>query len=236
MKIMNWLKYAITGILLSIVAVACIDDAENLIEDDDIADLLENTLNSKSGGFDAQLEDMLYLVENYQDQCGQSIDSTFEKERGIGSIATFNYTFTWAGTVNCDNNNVPQDIDFTYSTVGTYNVPNMSSTDEGNYNINVSGLLPTNTHYNLAGTYTRTGTQTAKLRNELTFTATIGVSLTQMSIEKATKNISSGSAAFTVTGETSGGTSISKDGTITYNNDNTVTINLNNKEYTFNLD
>ena len=236
MTFMNWLKYGFAVFLLTVVAVACIEDAENLIEDDDIADLLENALTSKSGGFDSQLEDMLYLVENYQDQCGQSIDSTFEKGRVLGSIATFNYTYTWAGTVNCDDNNIPQNIDFTYSTVGTYSVPNMSSTDEGNYNINVSGLLPTNTHYNLAGTYTRVGTQTAKLRNELSFTATIGVSLTQMSIEKASKNISSGSATFTVTGETSGGAAISKDGTISYNNDNTVTINLNNKEYTFDLD
>lgn len=236
MKFMNWFKYGMAMLVLSVTVMACVNDAEELLEDEDIAELVENALNSKAGGFDAQMEDMLYLVENYQDQCGQSIDSTFDKEKSIGSLATYNYTYNWQGTVNCDSTNTPQDIDFNYTSIGTYSVPRMTSSDEGTYNMNVSGILPSNTHYNIAGSYTRVGTQTTKIRNELTFTATLGVALTQMSVEKTSRDIASGSATFTVTGDTSGGESVSKEGTITYNGDNTVTINLNNKDYTFDLD
>ena len=236
MKFMNWFKYGMAALVLSVTVMACVNDAEGLLEDDDIAELIENALNSKAGGFDAQLEDMLYLVENYQNQCGQSIDSTFEKEKGIGSIATYNYTYTWEGTVNCDSVNTPQNIDFTYTSNGTYSVPRMTSSDEGTYNMNVNGILPSATHYDITGSYTRVGTQTTKIRNELTFTATLGVTLTDLSIEKTSKDIASGSATFTVTGDTSGGESVSKEGSITYNGDNTVTINLNDKDYTFDLD
>lgn len=236
MKFMKWFKFGMAALVLSVTVMACVTDAEELLEDEDIAELIENALNSKSGGFDAQLEDMLYLIENYQDQCGQSIDSTFSKEKGLGSIVTYGYTYAWQGVVNCDSTNTPQDIDFTYTSNGTYTAPRMSSSDDGTYTMNVSGILPSNTQYNVVGSYTRVGTQTTKIRNELTFTATLGVALTQMNIDKTTKNISAGSATFTVTGETAGGETISKEGIITYNGDNTVTVNINNKDYTFDLD
>ncbi|MFK7947768.1 MAG: hypothetical protein AB8G11_09265 [Saprospiraceae bacterium] len=233
---MNWFKFGIAALVLSVTVMACVDDAEELLEDDDIAELIENALNSKSGGFDSQLEDMLYLVENYQDQCGESIDSTFEKEKGIGSIATYNYTYGWEGTVNCDANDVPQDIDFSYTSTGTYTVPRMTSSDNGTYNMNVSGILPTETQYNVAGSYTRVGTQTTKIRNEFTFTATLGVALTEMLVNKATKNIDSGTATFTVEATSPGGDAVNREGDITYNGDNTATISFNGKSYDFDLD
>ena len=87
MKFMKWFKFGMAALVLSVTVMACVTDAEELLEDEDIAELIENALNSKSGGFDAQLEDMLYLIENYQDQCGQSIDSTFSKEKGLRKVA-----------------------------------------------------------------------------------------------------------------------------------------------------
>lgn len=236
MKFMNWFKYGMAALVLSITVMACVDDAEELLEDEDIAEMIENALNSKSGGFDAQLEDMLYLVENYQDQCGASIDSIFEKEKNIASIATYNYNYGWQGTVNCDSSNVPQDIDFTYTSTGTYTVPRMTSSDNGTYNMNVSGILPADTQYDIAGSYTRVGTQTTKIRNEFTFTATLGVTLTQMLVDKATKNVDSGAATFTVEATSPNGDAVNRDGTITYNGDETVTVNFNGKDYTFDLD
>lgn len=237
MKFMNWFKYGMAALILSVTVMACVDDtAEELLEDDDIAELVENALNSKAGGFNAQLEDMLYLVENYQDQCGQSIDSTFSKEKGIGSIATYNYTYGWEGTVNCDSSNVPQDIDFDYTSTGTYTVPRMTSSDEGTYNMNVSGILPADTHYNVAGSYTRVGTQTTKIRNSFIFTATLGVALTEMRVQKSDKNVDSGTGTFTVDATAPNGDAVNKTGTINYNGDNTVTINLGGEDYTFDLD
>jgi hypothetical protein len=236
MKIMNWFKFGMAIMILSISVMGCISDATGLLEDEDVVELLENALNSKAGGFDAQIVDMLALVEMYQDDCNASIDSSYAKENGIGSF-TYNYNYNYTGTVICDSStSIPQNIEFDYTSIGTYAAPRMSSSDEGTYNITVNGIQPTNTNYNLVGSYTRVGTQTTKIRNELTFTATLGISLTSLLVEKATKDVKSGDGAFTVTGETSGGESISYDGTISYNDDNTVTVNLNGKDYTIDLD
>ena len=63
-----------------------------------------------------------------------------------------------------------------------------------------------------------------------------GVALTALNVEKTAKEIVDGTATFTVEGTTSGGESVSYDGSLTYNNDNTVTVNLNGKDYTIELD
>lgn len=236
MKLANWFKFGMAVVVLSISAVACVDDATELLEDEDVVELLENALNSKAGGFDAQMTDMLGLVETYKDSCNATIDSSYTKENGLGSIITYGYTYAWGGTVNCDASNSPESIDFTYSSIGTYTAPRMTSTDDGTYNVTVTGLAPAEANYTLAGSYTRIGTQTTKIRNELTFTATLGVSLNSLNVEKTTKDIVDGGGTFTVTGTTSGGESVSYDGTLNYNNDNTVTVNLNGKDYTIELD
>ncbi len=237
---MNWFKFGMAVLVLSVSVMACVNDATELLEDEDVVELLENALNSKAGGFDAQLEDMLFMVENLQNGgCNETFDSSFTKENGLGSIISYSYTYSWTGVVNCDSSTTvptPSDIDFTYTSEGDYTAPRMSSSDDGTYNVNVSGIQSTSTNYGVTGSYTRVGSQTTKIRNELTFTATLGVAMTSLVVEKATKNIQSGGGTFTVTGETSGGESISYEGSLTYNGDGTATVNLNGKDYTINLD
>jgi hypothetical protein len=235
MKLMNWFKFGMAIMVLSVSVMACVNDAANLIEDEDVVELIENALNSKAGGFDTQMTDMLALVETYKDSCNATIDSSYSKNKGIGTF-TYGYTYDFTGTVNCDSSNIPENIQFNYTTLGTYTAPRMTSSDEGTYNVVVKGIQPGSTNYDLVGSYTRVGTQTTKIRNEFSFTATLGVSLTSLLVDKTTKDVQSGGGAFTVTGETSGGESISYEGTITYNNDNTATINLNGKNYTIDLD
>lgn len=236
MKLVNWFKFGMVVAVLSISIVSCVDDATELLEDEDVVELLENALNSKAGGFDAQMTDMLSLVETYKDSCNTTIDSSYSKENGLGSIITYGYTYAWDGTVNCDSSNMPESIDFAYSSTGTYTAPRMSSTDNGTYNVNVTGLPASEANYTLAGSYTRVGTQTTKIRSELVFTATLGVALTELNVEKTAKEIVDGTGTFTVSGTTSGGESVSYDGALTYNNNNTVTVNLNGKDYTIELD
>lgn len=235
MKLMNWFKFGMAIMAVSVSVMACVNDATELIEDEDVVELLENALNSKAGGFDAQMTDMLSLVDTYKDSCNTTIDSSYSKDKGIGTF-TYGYTYNFTGTVNCDAANMPQNIAFNYSTLGTYTAPRMSSSDEGTYNVVVNGINPSSTNYDLVGSYTRVGTQTTKIRNTLTFTATLGVALNSLLVDKTTKDIQSGNGTFTVNGATSGGESISYDGSITYNDDNTATINLNGKDYTINLD
>lgn len=236
MKFMNWFKFGVAALTLSISIMACVNDGNVALDDGDIAELIANALNSSAGGFDAQLDDMLYFVENYQDQCGQSIDSTFEKENEIASIATYNYTYDWEGTVNCDNN-VPQDIDFEYTSIGTYSVfGRMSASDEGTYNMNVSGILPADTQYDIAGSFTRVGTQTTKLREDFVFTATLDITMTQLLVDKQYKTIDGGTATFNVVATSPNDEAVDRDGTITYNGDNTVTISFNGNSYNYSLD
>jgi hypothetical protein len=234
MKLMNWFKFGMAIMILSVSVMACVNDATELIEDEDVVELLENALNSKAGGFDAQMTDMLSLVDTYKDSCNATIDSSYSKDKGIGTF-TYGYTYNFTGTVNCDSANAPSDIVFNYTTLGTYTAPRMSSSDEGTYNVTVNGIQSSSTNYDLTGSYSRVGTQTTKIRNSLTFTATLGVSLTSLLVEKATKDIKGGAGEFTVTGETPGGESVNYNGIITYNNDNTATINLNGKDYMIDL-
>ena len=232
---MNWFKFGMAIMAVAVSVMACVNDATELIEDEDVVELLENALNSKAGGFDAQMTDLLALADTYKDSCNATIDSSYTKEKGIGTFI-YGYTYNFQGTVNCDNSNVIENVELNYTSTGTYAAPRMSSTDQGTYNITISGLQAASTNYDLVGSYTRVGTQTTKIRNEFTFTATLGVSLTSLLVDKTTKDIQSGNGTFTVAGTTSGGDSINYDGSITYNNDNTATINLNGKDYVINLD
>jgi hypothetical protein len=235
MKLMNWFKFGMAIMVLSVSVMACVNDAAEFLEDEDVVELLENALNSKAGGFDTQMSDMLALVDTYKDSCNTTIDSSYSKNKGIGTF-TYGYTYNFAGTVNCDSTNNLENIQFNYTTLGTYTAPRMTSSDEGTYNITVNGIQSGSANYDLVGSYIRVGTQTTKIRNEFSFSATLGVSLTSLLVDKITKDIQSGGGVFTVRGETSGSESISYEGTITYNNDNTATINLNGKDYTINLD
>jgi hypothetical protein len=236
MKLMNWFKFGMVIMVISVSVMACVNDGTELLEDEDVVELLENALNSKSGGFDTQITDMLALVNTYKDDCDATIDSSYSKEKGIGTF-TYNYTYDFTGTVNCDSaTNIPSNIVFNYTTLGLYSAPRMSSSDEGTYNVTVNGIETGSANYDLVGSYTRIGTQTTRIRTSLAFTATLGVSLNSLLVDKTTRDIQSGGGAFTVTGETSGGESIGYEGTIMYNNDNTATINLNGKDYTIDLD
>ncbi len=236
MKVTNFFRFGVMLLFVVMGAVACVDDVSELVEDEDVVEALENALKSKAGGFNAQIEDIATLIENYKDNCNQTFDSTLTKESGLGSLINYDYVFDLSWTVNCNNLNIPQSFDFTYSSTGTYTAPRMSSTDEGTYNFAVTGVQPTSDDLTFNGNYTRIGTQTTKIRTELQFSATLGVVLTDLIVAKGTREVQSGTGTFTFTGVTSLADTFSYTGVLTYNGDGTATATFNGKDYTINLD
>ncbi|MEO6149056.1 MAG: hypothetical protein ABIN95_13030, partial [Mucilaginibacter sp.] len=68
----------------------------------------------------------------------------------------------------------------------------------------------------MSQTYTRNGTQQSKVRKTRNFTTTTTITTSNLTVDKATRKILSGTASVKVEGTASTGGSFSRNGTITF--------------------
>lgn len=237
MKTINFLKLPAIVLLLAVGACSKSNNgASASISTDDAATIMANSMSSSSGGLVSASADVsvnAQLTFNANPGCGGTKTYSFARQNPQGSSITYSYSFNYTYTLNCVNN-TPDNVSSIATSTGSYDGPNLSSTDSGTSTFKVAGLASSSTAYTLSGEYKRAGSFTQKTGNMYKGSSNVDIILTSLSIPKAGGTIASGSANFTLSGTSNNGT-FNFTGTITFVGNNQANLTLNGTAYVVNL-
>lgn len=248
MKVENLFRSGLTLVAVALFTTfsmtSCSNDDSSSttdVQEEEAVDAIENSLKTDTNGM---AKSMTTAVEYAEDEnlytsapnlnCGQLYTDSYTE-----NYSSTNYTYNYSASCNyqlsCTTEGAVQSFSYEANRAGDYDTPRMSSDDEAVSNWAITGLEASNTTAFFNGTYTRTGTQVSKVRNQNTFSSTLTYSLSNIAVNKTTHQIASGSASVTFTGVSSTGNQYTYNGTITFNGDNTATLVINGNTYTINL-
>lgn len=166
--------------------------------------------------------------------CGYSDSETITKTNKAGSSVTYNFNFQYSYELTCTlDNPLKVEVDVTYA--GQYSGSKLASTQSGTGNFNFSALDKDLTEFKVLGTYKQTGSFESKVGEKTTANSAIDITLADIMINKATKQVTSGSASITLTGTALGKEPFSMTATVTFLGNKAGSIVLNGETYNVNL-
>jgi hypothetical protein len=214
----------LTSVVLLMSSCKKENTSSNVITEDEAAEVISLSVSGSTEGLATQTAEIAARADTYGSVCGYSKDSTIVSINTSGTY-TWNYTFNWQWSVLCTGG-VPNSMNANYSMKGVYDAPRMSSSDSAIANLAVTNLI-TGSQYTFNGTYTRDGSQISKIRNRNSFTSKAILGLTNVKVNKTTGKIDAGTATVSIVGATTGGSSFSYAGTVTFMGNQSATITLN---------
>ncbi|MFK7932874.1 MAG: hypothetical protein AB8G22_05150 [Saprospiraceae bacterium] len=250
MQTISFKFFTLFVLFLMSILTACNKDEENVtletntVTEEEIVDAVTVALSENGAGVSQEAQDVATLADDLENfvsdeiifrdsPCDINQDSTTTFSHNDTRLSA-NYESNWKWKVNCNNNSIPQTIDYQRSTSGTYETPRLNSTDAATSSWVLSSLI-TGDDYLLNGSYSRKGTQTSKVRDQVEFTSTINIELDNLSLDKGEKRISSGIASFSMSGETNDGNNFSVNGDIVFLGNGAATLVINGNTYQIEL-
>jgi hypothetical protein len=206
--------------VIAILFSSCKKEVE--LSEDDIVESIEAAL--KTNGAD----DMSLISSPYKSaSCGLSKDTTVTRTAS-GTDFSWSRTANWNWVVNCDTNNVYNNVVFTESGTSSFDGPRIEWTATHGGSFTVTNLAVSELNFIINGTMTRNASGTINSRRRSgNYTSTIVHNWTNMNVNKDNRNIVSGSGTVNYSG-TIGGNTISRTGTLVYNGDGTATLTMDN--------
>jgi hypothetical protein len=232
-------KVSFIALLLLFAGCKKVDSALVLTSDEG-ADFIATSLAASTNGLstvsgDITLNAQTVFDSNTSSGCGVNKAITVSHTAPTGAACTYNYQLNYNYTVNCNANKVADNITGSSTDNGNFDSPRLSSTNGGTSTFRVAGLTPTSTTYVINGEYKRAGTFTSKIDSKSTSNITVDFVLTNLTLNKTTKQIISGTAIVTITGNTAANAGISFVGSVTFTGNNKATVALNGSIYTVDL-
>jgi hypothetical protein len=200
-------------------------------------ELVESSLQKSTAGFNTEIEEI--SEESLEDyainlDCDVQYQNDFERHY-TGSIVTANYDVNWSYQMDCNDLSVPQSINFSASSDGSYNTQIISSQDRTESSISMFGLQPTSDNLTLSGYFRRIGTQELSVLLTRQVNSTVEIMFTDIIVNKETHLIDSGNATIILTGTTTEGQTFSFTGSLIFNGQRTATLTINGDTYTIDL-
>lgn len=223
---------------MSTVLVSCDKDNETPVEitEEDAYDVIEGSLVESSYGLSQTVEeasttaeDLAVYTTDADIECGQLYTNTYS-----ANGANFNYSEERSYKLICNNAEEPSSFEFDNTASGTYDVLRMSSDDNFTTELTVTGLEPSSDNAIVNGSYVRNGTQQSKVRYNRSFTSTVNYSLNNLQLNKSQHKIEGGTAVLNIT-LTADGVTKTYNANLTFNGDNTATLDINGNIYSINL-
>ncbi|SDI41587.1 hypothetical protein ACRQ5D_08510 [Mucilaginibacter sp. P25] len=216
---------------LAVIISSCKKDNASTTENTtvteaDAAELTTNAIVPSSGGFAVQVNSSVTVYKTVKLSCGIAKDSSITKSSATGVSPSYNYTLSWNYLLNCSGV-VPNDLTFNFTGSSKYDGPRMSSEDSCSGGFVLTGLAPTAPAYVLNTTYTRDGSQVSKIGRNYSFSSKLIIKSSDITVDKTSLKILSGTATVTISGASSSGKSFNFNGTITFNGNNKATLLLN---------
>ncbi len=224
-------------IILGISVMSCRKETnEDEVSEEEAVEAVARSMDADNSGMTAQLSMAAELTESAMTNpiCAQQFDSSLVKSNSTASMS-FNYNFDWGWSVTC-NSMIPQSIDFTYTASGSYSGTRMTSNDNATGTIVVTGINAGDAEYIANINYSRTGSASSKFGMKNTFDNTITISGSNITIDKTSYELTSGTANASISGTHSNGTSFSFSGTVTFLGGGSATLQLaNGNSYTISI-
>jgi hypothetical protein len=202
------------------------------------ADLVAGSLSLNSNGVanvagDATLNAINMI--NTHAQCGTIRADTISRQSTVGAAYTYSYNLTYNFTVNCNSSSQPDSLSSSLVYSGSFNGPNLSSTNSGSSVFTVNGLAPGSTDFVINGEYKRSGSFKSKIDTTNVGNSNVDIVIKALTITRPGRTIASGTATISVSGDVPKKGSFSYTGTLVFNGDGTATLTLNGTVYTINL-
>jgi hypothetical protein len=199
---------------------SCKKDIE--LTEEDVVESIEAALKT-NGADDMSLISTPYKV-NF---CGFTNDTTVTKSFA-GSDFSWSRTANWSWIVNCDSNNAYNNVVFTESGTSSFEGPRIEWTATHGGSFTVSNLAVSEANFIVNGSMTRNAVGTVSSRRRSgNYSSTIVHNWTNISVNKDSRSIVSGTGSVNYNGTIEGNT-ISRTGTLVYNGDGTATLTMDN--------
>lgn len=199
-------------------------------------EIIKNALASRTQGMAAEAIKAAVIANNEGQElaCGDSAEMNYENNYS-DEYMTADYYSTLNWEQACYPNQMFKPLNYDRDTYGTYTTNLFVSEDNAQCNLKINGITEDDSFYEVSGLYTREGVLTLEESDGGAYTSTINILINDIMVDKETLKINSGSASFTLTGNTDTGVPFVLTGSATLNGDDTLTITLFGFSHTFEL-
>ncbi len=222
---------------LSMTFTACREDGpvSVTLSEEDVAEIVEYAVSAETAGMVEQVETSAQMAESYSASipCGDQRDSTLKFQSTTGSRYTYAYSVSWDWTLACNALSIPDSFQLYFAANGSYETLRMESEDESEYNFVLNGLKLSQPDLIYKGSMTRSGSQESKVRNKAAFSSDLEIHTTDLTVSKASQEITGGTAEVTLDATLSNGGKQSFTGKLTFLGARKATFEVNG--LTFNL-
>jgi hypothetical protein len=236
-------------ILLSLlIAAACNDDNEaasgTAVSNDEAAEIVASSISEDASGLTVVVTDAAVASDEAMEEvssgrtaaCGYSETLSVSKTSPEGSLITYSYDYDYFYQMTCSSEDVPLSLTADASYTGQFDAPRLASQHSGTSDLSVNQLDSSEELYRIEGAYTRSGAFQSKIQNKNSHTSDVVITIDSVTVDKASKQITSGAASFSIVGEVPGKGGFSISGTIVFNGAGNATISIAGESYTVDLE
>jgi hypothetical protein len=240
-------KLSMIGLLL-LGAVACNKNDSSTgpksgtltgnVSTDDAADMVAGSLSLSSNGVANITGDVTLnaaSLANTHPSCGTTKNDTISRKSATGASITYSYNLTYNFMVLCNTANQPDSLSSSLVYSGSYNGPNISTSNSGSSIFTVGGLESSASDFTINGEYKSSGAFKSKRDTTNAGSSAIDIVIKGLTVQKTLRSIVSGTATISITGDVPKKGNFSFTGTLVFNNNNTATLTINGTVYIINL-
>jgi hypothetical protein len=243
--------------LLMLGAFSCKKDSSSSSGDsvttDQVADIAAGSLAENSEGLASVTDDIAVNAQtisstskitinstgglatsSVHQACGTTLTDSVTRSLTIDSVS-LNYFFKYSHTLNCNTSDQPDNLANALTFHGSFDGPRLSSTNSGSATVTIAGLTQNASSFVVNGDYKRDGAFQSKVGNKASGNSSVDIAVTNLTITKSNRKITSGNGTISITGTGPKGTTFSYTGVIVFNGDSTATLTINSNIYTINL-
>lgn len=221
---------------------ACNDDNNDespAVANDEAAEMIATSVSSSSGGLTMVMDDAAITTEansgGRMQACGYTESKDITRTSPEGATVIYAYDFHYDYALTCSNA-LPTNMTVNMNYSGLLDAPRLFTENEGIADLVVETLDATYTHFTLNGSYNRSGSFVSKVRNKNTSSSVITFTLSDVTLDKTTREITAGSASITITGTVTGKGDFSFNGTIVFKGDKQAELEVNGVKYAVDLE
>lgn len=216
-----------TGLLFCISSCKKETADDSSFSDEEVAESVTQSVSAASGGLAEQTEFSARMAGSHHLICGAESDTTVSGQNVPGAVIMYNYRLTFHRTIVC-RAGIPTELKLIFTGHSSYQAPRISSNDSSIATVSIAGLQASAPSYIINMDYVRNGTQQSSVGLHRSFSSTITIISTDLTVDKTTHKIVSGTSAVLFTATGSGGKTFSRSGTLSFLGNSKATILLSN--------
>lgn len=245
----NLLRSTLVVLLMAFLGAgfyACEEDdqneKENIVTDEEALEITEDQINSTADGLNTQIKMASTFAFIAQMEAAFNKSATVENTTAAdtsfswefsGPNVSYNYTVSISYGLGLSGTTPV--FNFSYSAEGNYEGPSISKDGSHSSSFVVTGLGESSDVYIMNGETTYEGNLTLKNFENKSYSSTSDFTLVDVTVNKLTGVVQSGTVTFTISGTNGEGESYSFAGSLEYQGDDTAILTIGDEEYEIDL-